>query len=90
MSEFGFRHWLGGLGVEGKEEGADSFARASLSFMLGLAANPEMVRNVVIVGHLHHGKTSLVDMLVHETHKIDLDTDRPVRIFPFCLSALPR
>lgn len=46
--------------------------------MLGLASNPEMVRNVAIVGHLHHGKTSLVDMLVYETHKIDFDCDKPV------------
>lgn len=50
-------------------------------FMMGLAANPEMVRNVAIVGHLHHGKTSLVDMLVYETHKIDVDCDKPVRLF---------
>ncbi|KAI5475794.1 116 kda u5 small nuclear ribonucleoprotein component [Pseudohyphozyma bogoriensis] len=48
-------------------------------FMLGLAQNPEMVRNVVVVGHLHHGKTSLVDMLVYETHKIDVDVDKPLR-----------
>jgi U5 small nuclear ribonucleoprotein component len=47
--------------------------------MMGLASNPEMVRNVAIVGHLHHGKTALVDMLVHETHVIDVDADRQVR-----------
>jgi 116 kDa U5 small nuclear ribonucleoprotein component len=35
---------------------------------------------VVVVGHLHHGKTALLDMLVYETHKIDWDTDRQVRI----------
>ena len=46
---------------------------------MGLAAHPEMVRNVAIVGHLHHGKTSLVDMLVYETHKLDFDCDNPVR-----------
>lgn len=49
-------------------------------FMLGLASNPEMVRNVAIVGHLHHGKTSLIDMLVYETHKLDIDLDHPVRL----------
>ncbi|GAA5913590.1 116 kDa U5 small nuclear ribonucleoprotein component [Sporobolomyces salmoneus] len=48
-------------------------------FMMGLASNPEMVRNVAIVGHLHHGKTALVDMLVHETHVIDVDADRQLR-----------
>lgn len=37
-----------------------------------------MVRNIAVVGHLHHGKTSLVDMLVYETHKVDVDTDKPV------------
>ena len=46
--------------------------------MMGLAAHPDMVRNVAIVGHLHHGKTSLVDMLVYETHKIDFDCDNSV------------
>lgn len=48
-------------------------------FLLGLSALPEMVRNVVVVGHLHHGKTSLLDMLVYETHKIDVDVDKPLR-----------
>jgi len=27
-----------------------------------------LVRNVALVGHLHHGKTSLVDCLVRQTH----------------------
>ncbi|GAA5942805.1 116 kDa U5 small nuclear ribonucleoprotein component [Sporobolomyces koalae] len=48
-------------------------------FMMGLASNPEMVRNVAVVGHLHHGKTALIDMLVHETHVIDVDADRQLR-----------
>jgi U5 small nuclear ribonucleoprotein component len=46
---------------------------------MGLASNPETVRNVAIVGHLHHGKTALVDMLVYETHVIDVDVDKQVR-----------
>lgn len=45
---------------------------------MGLASNPDSVRNIAIVGHLHHGKTSLVDMLVHETHKVDVDPHQPV------------
>ncbi|GAA5977414.1 hypothetical protein JCM10908_004971 [Rhodotorula pacifica] len=48
-------------------------------FLMGLASNPETVRNVAIVGHLHHGKTALVDMLVHETHLIDVDVDKQLR-----------
>ncbi|KAJ3383722.1 U5 small nuclear ribonucleoprotein component, partial [Lobulomyces angularis] len=40
----------------------------SKEFMADLQAHPELIRNVVICGHLHHGKTTLVDMLVHKTH----------------------
>ena len=38
-----------------------------------------MIRNVAVVGHLHHGKTALLDMLVFETHKLTWDADRPTR-----------
>lgn len=48
-------------------------------FLLALASTPSAVRNVAIVGHLHHGKTSLVDMLVYETHAIDVELDQPLR-----------
>lgn len=40
---------------------------------------PEMIRNVAVVGHLHHGKTALMDMLVFETHKLAWDADKQVR-----------
>jgi translation initiation factor 2 gamma subunit (eIF-2gamma) len=30
---------------------------------------------VAVVGHIHHGKTSLVDMLVRETHEQKLDME---------------
>ncbi len=40
----------------------------SLDFLAGLMSNPELVRNVSLVGHLHHGKTSLMDMFVEQTH----------------------
>ena len=29
----------------------------SNKFLAGLMTNPELVRNVAVVGHLHHGKT---------------------------------
>jgi hypothetical protein len=32
--------------------------------------NPELVRNVAVVGHLHHGKTSVMDMFVEQTHDL--------------------
>ena len=76
-----------------REEGSRADLRGEDDrFMMGLASNPEMVRNVAVVGHLHHGKTALLDMLVHETHVIDVDADRQVRtpISPISLPPSPR
>jgi hypothetical protein len=47
-------------------------------FLLNMMSFPEMIRNVAVVGHLHHGKTALMDMLVFETHKLIWDADKPV------------
>ncbi|BFZ55935.1 hypothetical protein PYCC9005_002976 [Savitreella phatthalungensis] len=38
------------------------------TFLLQTAEHPEFLRNVAVVGHLHHGKTSLLDMLVTQSH----------------------
>ena len=43
------------------------------SFMTDLMNFPDQIRNVALAGHLHHGKTAFMDMLVLETHAI---TDR--------------
>ncbi|GAM82702.1 hypothetical protein ANO11243_006860 [Dothideomycetidae sp. 11243] len=43
----------------------------SRDFMSDLMNFPEQVRNVALVGHLHHGKTALMDMLVTQTHDIN-------------------
>ncbi|PFH62636.1 hypothetical protein XA68_12710 [Ophiocordyceps unilateralis] len=40
------------------------------TFMTDLMNFPEQARNVALAGHLHHGKTSFMDMLVLETHDI--------------------
>ncbi|KAH9929728.1 P-loop containing nucleoside triphosphate hydrolase protein [Fomitopsis serialis] len=48
-------------------------------FLLNMTAFPEFVRNVAVVGHLHHGKTALMDMLVFETHKMVWDSDHQTR-----------
>jgi U5 small nuclear ribonucleoprotein component len=32
--------------------------------------NPNLVRNVSVVGHLHHGKTTFMDMLLEQTHDV--------------------
>jgi hypothetical protein len=47
-------------------------------FLLNMTNFPEMIRNVAVVGHLHHGKTALMDMLIFETHKLVWDADQPV------------
>ncbi|ORY57172.1 P-loop containing nucleoside triphosphate hydrolase protein [Pseudomassariella vexata] len=39
-------------------------------FMADLMNYPDQIRNVALAGHLHHGKTSFMDMLVMETHDI--------------------
>ncbi|UZJ52079.1 hypothetical protein CBS101457_001399 [Exobasidium rhododendri] len=53
--------------------------RFDRSFMMNLMNFPQMVRNVAVVGHLHHGKTCLMDMLLLETHKMDDDVDEHIR-----------
>ncbi|TVY18971.1 Pre-mRNA-splicing factor cwf10 [Lachnellula arida] len=40
------------------------------SFMVDLMNFPDQIRNIAFAGHLHHGKTALMDMLVLETHDI--------------------
>ncbi|KAL1919373.1 uncharacterized protein VTP21DRAFT_2066 [Calcarisporiella thermophila] len=38
-------------------------------FLRDLMNYPELIRNVSLIGHLHHGKTSIMDMLVADTHQ---------------------
>jgi hypothetical protein len=47
-------------------EGEPVKTRFTNEFLATLMANPELVRNVAIVGHLHHGKTTVMDMLVEQ------------------------
>eukprot|EP00891_Asterochloris_glomerata_P001190 jgi/Astpho2/1190/e_gw1.00022.32.1_t len=54
----------------------------SNEFLAGLTGNPELIRNVAVVGHLHHGKTLLMDMLVEQTHDLKYEwrsNERPMR-----------
>ena len=48
----------------------DSTTYVSTQFLVGLMANPALVRNVALVGHLQHGKTVFMDMLVEQTHRM--------------------
>ncbi|MCJ1412872.1 hypothetical protein MMC19_006972 [Ptychographa xylographoides] len=43
----------------------------SQDFMTDLMNFPEQIRNIAFAGHLHHGKTALMDMLVMQTHGIE-------------------
>jgi U5 small nuclear ribonucleoprotein component len=45
-------------------------------FMTDLMNYPEQIRNVALAGHLHHGKTAFMDMLVLETHDIQERLDK--------------
>ena len=61
--------------------------RFDKGFLLDMTAFPEFIRNVAVVGNLHHGKTALLDMLVFETHKMTWDADAQVGRVPFILSS---
>jgi U5 small nuclear ribonucleoprotein component len=37
-------------------------------FLVDMVNHPELIRNVVVAGHLHHGKTAFVDCLIEQTH----------------------
>lgn len=39
-------------------------------FLSTLMSNPELVRNIALVGHIHHGKTTIMDMFVEQTHEL--------------------
>ncbi|XP_076812809.1 116 kDa U5 small nuclear ribonucleoprotein component-like [Clavelina lepadiformis] len=39
-----------------------------MEYLADMMDNPELIRNVVLAGHLHHGKTNFVDCLIEQTH----------------------
>jgi U5 small nuclear ribonucleoprotein component len=43
---------------------------------------PDLIRNVVLLGHLHHGKTTLVDCLIRQTHPFmhSVTDEKPLRL----------
>ena len=52
----------------------------SMEFQADLMDNANLVRNVALVGHLHHGKTSFVDCLMEQTHPdIVTSSEKPSR-----------
>ncbi|KAF7236546.1 hypothetical protein EYD10_16704 [Varanus komodoensis] len=54
-----------------------------MDFLADLMDNSELIRNVTLCGHLHHGKTCFVDCLIEQTHpeiRKRYDQDRGVGI----------
>ena len=43
----------------------------SYKYMAGLMDHASFIRNFALIGHLHHGKTSVLDLFVKQTHAID-------------------
>ena len=50
----------------------------SREFMTDLLSFPEAIRNIAFAGHLHHGKTAFVDMLVMQTHDLQERMDKKI------------
>ena len=53
--------------------------RVSEEYLLGMLSNPNLTRNVAVCGHLHHGKTSFMDMVVEQTHALSTEGRDPER-----------
>jgi U5 small nuclear ribonucleoprotein component len=56
--------------VEVRDANVPQMSNVSETYLLDMLRNPNLTRNVAVCGHLHHGKTSLMDMLVQQTHAI--------------------
>lgn len=52
----------------------------SFDFLRSMMNKPELIRNVGIVGHLHHGKTSFMDLFIQQTHLKDWKLDKEYNI----------
>lgn len=48
-------------------------------YLVDLLKFPELTRMISVVGHLHHGKTSFVDMIINHTHQMDWDIEKSIR-----------
>lgn len=51
-----------------------------MEFLADLMDYPDLIRNVTLAGHLHHGKSSFVDCLMEQTHPdMEVKEEAPVR-----------
>lgn len=46
-----------------------------MEFLADMMNIPHLIRNIALIGHLHHGKTSLVDCLIKQTHPTFCESD---------------
>ncbi|XP_058806978.1 116 kDa U5 small nuclear ribonucleoprotein component [Phymastichus coffea] len=53
----------------------------NIDYLADLMDCPDLIRNVVLLGHLHHGKTTLVDCLLRQTHPYihSVTDEKPLR-----------
>lgn len=52
----------------------------SNEFLVSMMSRPTLIRNVVLLGHLHCGKTTFMDMLIEETHRREWDPTQDPRL----------
>ncbi|KYR01100.1 U5 small nuclear ribonucleoprotein subunit [Tieghemostelium lacteum] len=48
-------------------------------FLMDLMNHPQLVRNVCLLGSIHHGKTTFMDMLYLQTHEKKWITSKPIK-----------
>lgn len=53
--------------------------RSDYRYMADMMQFPDLIRNIALVGHLHHGKTAFMDMMVSHTHDMHWDVDEQIR-----------
>lgn len=52
----------------------------NMEFMADIMDTPPLIRNVALIGHLHHGKTTFVDCLIRQTHpQFEMNEERSLR-----------
>ena len=53
--------------------------RYSSEFLCSLLEQPRNIRNIAILGHLHHGKTSFLDLVIESTHENPWEPSKSMR-----------
>lgn len=47
-----------------------------------MCSQPDLIRSIALIGHFHHGKSTFADMLVQQTHYLDLTAEHLVSPLP--------